>query len=84
MRKSQTIFMKKCTRILDASGGIVTCEAPERGANVFVSDHVCVECPAGKTSNGYHDASRGNIVCEAAERDAKENVAGHVGVECAA
>ena len=37
-----------------------TTEATECSANEKVVDHVCMECPAGKTSTDKHDASGNN------------------------
>jgi len=54
------------------------------GLNEKVLNHVCTECPSGKTSTGNHDASGSNTTCDATMCGPNEKVVNHACMACPA
>merc|ERR1719169_87792 len=63
------------------SGPKACSQAAKCGPNEKVGGNECTECPAGKTSTGYHDRTGADTECDATECGANENVVAH---ECTA
>ena len=68
----------------DASGADTACDATLCGADEYVVNNACVNCPAGTTNAANDDASGANTTCDATLCDANQYVSNNACVNCPA
>jgi len=65
-------------------GPDTACDTSECGTNEMVVNHLCTDCPAGKTSTGEHDVMGPDTTCDATTCGANEKVVNHFCAPCPA